>query len=206
MKFSIHRILIFGVFSFLIGCDKQTETITYDSPDFEVPMINPDGEEAYITGDSEYIFDQDRLHTFELLLPRTALEKLDNDPAAEEYVEGSLVFEGDTISPVGIRYKGSIGGFVSCVSGSDWTNPSGHKTCTKLSMKVKINWEGREEKFYKLNKLQFHSQNLDPSQMHERLGGGGGGGIGFLEKWASQVRGRYMPSLGLMENMLGYLH
>ena len=37
-------------------------------------------------------------------------------------------------------------------------------------MKVKINWMGRDERFYDLKKLQFHSQNLDPTQLHERLG------------------------------------
>ena len=37
-------------------------------------------------------------------------------------------------------------------------------------MKIKINWEGRDEKFYQLKKLQFHSMNADDSQMHERLG------------------------------------
>ena len=81
-----------------------------------------------------------------------------------------LIFKGDTISPVGIRYKGSIGAFINCVSGKDPFKPSGKKICTKLSMKVKINWKQREQKFYDLTKLQFHSQNNDPSQMRERLG------------------------------------
>jgi len=37
-------------------------------------------------------------------------------------------------------------------------------------MKVKINWEGSDARFFKLKKLQFHSQNLDDSKMRERLG------------------------------------
>jgi len=140
------------------------------SIEFEVPNITPSGSEQYLNMDSDYIFDDDRLHTFDLLLPDAALIRINSDPTAEEYVEGSLIFEGDTISPVGIRYKGSVGAFVGCTSGPDFANPSGRKTCTKLSMKVKINWEGREEQFYKLKKLQFHSQNLNRSQMRERLG------------------------------------
>ena len=87
---------------------------------------------------------------------------------AKEYVEGMLIFNKDTLSPVGIRYKGAIGAFAGCLSGKDFFNPSGEKICTKLSMKIKINWEGRKDKFYQLTKLQFHSQNIDPSQMHER--------------------------------------
>ncbi len=139
-------------------------------PDIDIPTIIPNGEEQYLNEDSDYIFDQDILHTFRLEIPTSSLVKINSNPKAEQYVEAMLIFEGDTISPVGVRYKGSVGAFVNCLSGTDWANPSGFKTCTKLSMKVKINWNGREDKFFKLRKLQFHSQNLDPSQMHERLG------------------------------------
>ena len=148
----------------------------YDNKDtdadlnFIVPTINPKGDEQYLNLGSEFIFDQNVLHTFELKIPKEDLEKIDSDPVAEQYVEGMLIFKGDTISPVGIRYKGSIGAFVGCVDGPNVFEPSGKKICTKLSMKVKINWNGREERFYGLKKLQFHSQNLDPSQMHERIG------------------------------------
>ena len=138
--------------------------------DFTVPTITPKGSEQYLNLDSDYIFDQESLHTFELKIPSNALAEIDADPAAEENVEGMLIFKGDTVSPVGIRYKGDIGAFVGCLSGKDVFDPSGEKICTKLSMKVSINWEGRDDKFYGLKKLQFHSQNLDPSQMHERLG------------------------------------
>ncbi len=164
----------------LLSCNKSDDDAppfnspddnpTTQGPDFEVPTIIPTGEEAYLNLDSDYIFDQDRLPTFQLEIQGTALAEINGDPAAEEYVEGMLIFEGDTISPVGVRYKGSIGAFVGCLTGLDWANPSGTKTCTKLSMKIKINWEGREEKFYGLKKVQLHSQNNDDSQMHERLG------------------------------------
>ncbi len=110
------------------------------------------------------------MRTYSLIIPDESLAFLNSDPAAEEYVEGMLVFEGDTISPVGIRYKGSIGAFSNCLSGNNPFEPSGEKVCTKLSMKVKVNWDGSDQKFFGLKKLQFHSQNLDPSQLHERLG------------------------------------
>ncbi|MDF1698362.1 MAG: CotH kinase family protein [Saprospiraceae bacterium] len=154
------------------GCKKEEEEEFIPSPaqNFDVPLIIPIGDEKYLNEDSDYIFDQEQLHTFNLRIPGNALNTLDQNPAAEEYVEGMLIFEGDTISPVGIRYKGSVGAWVGCLSGDNLFDPSGYKTCTKLSMKVKINWEGREEKFFKLKKLQFHSQNLDDSHLHERLG------------------------------------
>ena len=115
---------------------------------FVVPNIQTVGTENYLNVNSDYIFDQESLHTFELKIPESSLKKIDSDPTKEEYVEGILIFQGDTLSPVGIRYKGSVGAFVGCTSGKDWSNPSGKKICTKLSMKVKINWKGSKDKFY----------------------------------------------------------
>ncbi len=166
-KSSLLLFIVLAIFS-CQSCDPDAPVII-DPPDFEVETIVPSGDEQYLNTGSDYIFDQEKLHTFELDLPPAALAQIDADPAAEQYVEGSLTFEGETVSPVGIRYKGSVGAFVNCLSGTNWSNPSGNKTCPKLSMKVKINWNGREERFYGLKKLQFHSQNLDPTQMRERL-------------------------------------
>ena len=169
-KLSFLLLLTLTIFS----CKPESEnpmTGEPTTPIIEEPIVDPPtGEEQYLTENSDYIFDQEKLHTIELNLPQASLDFLDDDPAAEEYVEGSLTFEGETISPVGIRYKGSVGAYVNCVSGNDWTNPSGFKTCTKLSMKIKINWEGSDNKFYGLKKVQLHSLNNDPSQMRERLG------------------------------------
>jgi len=136
----------------------------------EPPTDEPEPDAAWVDGSSDILFDQDTLHTFELTLSDEALAEIDADPTAEQYVEGSLTFLGETIEPVGIRYKGSIGAFVGCVDGSDLFNPSGAKSCTKLSMKVKINWEDPDREFYGVRKLQFHSMNLDQTQLHERLG------------------------------------
>lgn len=146
-----------AVVIFLFSCKSNKSGAVAESPNF-------------LTKSSDYIFDQSRLHTFEINLPVENLATLDADPAAEEFVEANLVFEGDNIGAVGLRYKGSIGSFVRCLSGTDWTNPSGYKTCTKISMKVKVDWKGSPNLFYGLKKLQFHSMNHDKSQMRDRLG------------------------------------
>lgn len=65
--------------------------------------------EEYIYNDSDlsdYIYDQNKLHRFDIFISQENLDILNNDPVAEEYVEGSLVFEGKIISNVGVRYKG----------------------------------------------------------------------------------------------------
>lgn len=137
----------------------------------------PFGGERYIAepedDEAAYLFDQDALRTYELFLGEEDLAFLDADPAAEQYVPGELVFEGESFGAVGIRYKGAIGAFFGCVEGSQnllgLIQPSGAKTCTKLSMKVKVNWEDPDRHFHGVKKLQFHSLNLDASMMHERL-------------------------------------
>mgnify|MGYP001184038725 CR=1 FL=1 len=162
------KFLFIFSFLFILTCNPHPN-IKSSGKDM-IRTIKPDGSEKYMILDSDYIFNEDELHTFELKIPEGSLKKLDTDPSAEEYIEGMLIFDGDTLSPVGIRYKGNIGAWVGCLSGKNIFKPSGKKICTKLSMKVKINWNGRNQKFYGLKKLQFHSQNNDPTQLHERLG------------------------------------
>ena len=153
-----------------ISCDLESDELSISSEDSLNNLIIS-FEEYFYDDDhkSSYIYDQDKLHRFDLYLTEENLSKLNNDPAAEEYVDGFLLFEGKVIKNVGIRYKGSIGAWVGCLSNPDWTNPSGYKTCPKLSMKIKFNHK-EDKKFYGMKKIQFHSQNLDKSKMHERLG------------------------------------
>jgi len=118
--------------------------------------------------EASYLFDQTALRTYELKLAQTDLDAINNDPVAEEYVSGMLVFENQTYGPVGVRYKGSVGGFVGCTSSGGF-DPSGSKTCPKLSMKVSFDWQDPEGRFYGLKKLLFHSMNSDDSLMRDRL-------------------------------------
>lgn len=154
--------------------DTSQET-TSDVKDSEEEQSQDNGEPEvqdgprYSYGDSDYLFDQEKLHTFELTLSDQNLAYLDSAPSLEEYVPGTLTFEGETL-PVGIRYKGSVGAWVGCLSGEEFLSTEGEKECTKLSTKIKINWEDSDDTFYEVKKLQFHSQNLDPTKMHERLG------------------------------------
>ena len=162
----INKILHLILFIFLICSCNKNDGYTSSG----VPIIEANGDENYLNQPSDSIFNQDKLPILEINLPEGALDYINSDPVAEEYVEGSLTYNGETISPIGIRYKGSVGAFVGGVSGPDWGNPSGHKTATKLSMKFKIDWKGYNSTFYNLKTLQLHSMNLDPSQLHDRLG------------------------------------
>lgn len=153
--------------------ERTSETVRAgDEPDDPGDSDEPDdnSEANYLTASSDELFDPTRLHTFEIDLPEEALAEIDADPTAEQYVEGSVTFGGETVAPIGVRYKGSVGAFVFCTDGPNPLQPSGAKTCRKLSMKLKMNWVDSNDEFYGVRKVQLHSQNLDPTKMHERLG------------------------------------
>lgn len=155
----------------IVSCSKEDKPTPIQSniPKDELPNIKPRGNENYLKQNSDYVYDQTKIKTYELIITKEGLAKIDANPIAEEYVEAALIFEGDTISPVGVRYKGSIGAFGGCLSDPDWGHPAGRKVCEKLSMQIKVNWNDRKERFFDLNKLQFHAQNYDKSQLRERL-------------------------------------
>jgi hypothetical protein len=148
------------------GSDRSPRRDAGGAPDVEPPPVADLGDE-----DPDYLFDPTQVRTFELRLLEEDLAFLDSDPKAEEYVPGELWFEGKRIKPVGIRYKGSTGSFVGCLSGSYYP-PTGKKTCPKLGMKIKIDYGDPDAKFYGQKKLLFHAMNSDRSLMRERLGYG----------------------------------
>ena len=119
--------------------------------------------------DAAFLFEETELRTYELVLTQEDLLILDNDPVAEVYVNGTLRFQGEEFTGIGIRYKGSVGAYIGCVENGGLM-PSGAKTCVKLSMKVKMDHSDAEGRFYGLKRLQFHSMNQDESLMRERLG------------------------------------
>ena len=48
-----------------------------------------------------------------------------------------MIFEGDTISPIGIRYNYKVGAWVGCVDGDIWFEPSGRKICISFLQRLK---------------------------------------------------------------------
>ena len=62
----------------LISCSSKTDSNVSDN--FHIPIIQPKGSEQYLQLGSDYIFNQDSLHTFELIIPEKSLAKIDNIP------------------------------------------------------------------------------------------------------------------------------
>ena len=134
-----------------------------DAPPDDEPMgpgvivPEPDDEAAYI-------YDQSEVRTYAITIEPTNLAFLDSNPKAEEYVPATLEFEGETY-PVGMRYKGSVGAFLSpCVTNSGAKNG-------KCSTKLSFTWGGNSgERFFGMKRLNFHHMQRDASHMRDRLG------------------------------------
>ncbi len=117
---------------------------------------------------TRYIFHEDSLRTYDLIIPTDDLAKIDANPMNEEYVSGAITFNGETLSDIKIRYKGSYGAFARCIDGFSGSSGN-HKICPKLSMKVKFDKAPyNDRRFYGLKKLQFHAMPWSPSQLGER--------------------------------------
>ena len=169
-------------FTFLFGCNSSTprDPIACEPLTEPLPDILPDDPgrlRAEPEDDQAYLYQDDVLRTYELKLDEADLEKLDQDPVAEQYVPGTLQFEGKEYGPIGIRYIGSFGAWVGCTANSPpggppetWLNVGGRKVCPKLSLKISFNKYQKEGKFFGVKKLVFHAMNQDPSLMRERLG------------------------------------
>jgi hypothetical protein len=120
------------------------------------------------------LYADDAFETFELVLSDENLKTLDDNPTAEQYVEGEVVHDGENF-PAGIRYKGSVGawyknGGEACVGDGTFSGtPTGAKSCQKLSLKVSFNEYDPEGRFLGLKKVLFHSMNQDASLLRERL-------------------------------------
>jgi hypothetical protein len=111
-----------------------------------------------------YVFEQTQLRTYNLILAPTDLDTLNQNPQAEQYVQGMLEHDGMHIGPVGIRYKGSTGAFQPPCSAF-----GGGPKAGKCSIKVAFDLMDDEARFHGLKKLNFHSMNADASMLRERL-------------------------------------
>ncbi len=128
-----------------------------------------DDSEQFVTepeDDAAYVFDQSRIHTYNIQIAPADLASINANPTAEAWVPATLEFEGTTYGPYQVRYKGSNGTFkYPCT-----TEGPGDPKAGKCSLKLGFDRLDEEGRFYGLRKLNFHSLNADPSLMRERLG------------------------------------
>lgn len=137
-------------------------------PDVSTPPPPAAGPEVIVepADDAAYLFDQATVRTYDIQLDPDDLARIDENPGAEAIVPGSLIFEGQTYGPLGVRYKGSIGAFhPPCLAGGMGSPRDG-----KCSIKLDFNELDSEGRFFGLKKLNLHSMNNDTSLLRDRLG------------------------------------
>jgi hypothetical protein len=159
-----------------IACTPSATCPSLDGPAPDVPDDVADHVLAFPDeDDASAFFDPRARHEVALELTPADLATLDADPAAETYVPGAFVADGERVDGVGIRYKGSVGAFIGCVAGSTAEDPfnlSGEKTCPKLSFKISFQEYDEEGRWLGLRKLNLHAMKNDLSMMREALGYG----------------------------------
>jgi len=149
-------------------------SVEVDTTDPNAGQVIPEPEDL-----ARYVFDQDHLRTYNIVLSEADLALIDRDPIAETYVNATLELEGQTIGPVSVRYKGSEDGFLApCTDATSaqvsapagpMSPPRPPKT-GKCSIKIDFNRVDPALRFYGLKKLNFHSMGRDKSMMRDRLG------------------------------------
>jgi spore coat protein CotH len=125
--------------------------------------------------DATYVFAEDTLRTYNIVIEAADLATIDADPAAEAYVNAKLEVDGETYGPLGVRYKGSVGSFYTPCTAATPNAPlppgqSRGPKVGKCSMKIDFDHVDSKLRFHGLKKLNFHSMGRDTSMMRERLG------------------------------------
>ena len=126
------------------------------------PSDGANGQGGQGIKDSDEVFRDDMLRTFELTFSDADWNQLQQTATEEMYVPAMLSVDGAPVGKIGIRYKGATGTLQGCFS-------NGMQTCAKLSMKVSFDEYESNLRFHGLKKLNFHSSMNDHSHLHERL-------------------------------------
>jgi spore coat protein H len=103
-------------------------------------------------GTSEQLYDTERMPELELLLEPDAIASLEAAP--REYVRATIVSNGQSYGPVGVRLKGQN---------------SFQPITGKPSFRIKIDAYIEGQTFMGVKDLTLNNMATDPSQMHERL-------------------------------------
>jgi hypothetical protein len=123
-----------------------------------------DGGDGPPVGGSSDVFDESVIRTYDIEVADSDWQWLNDNATLEEYVPAALRFEGASYSEVAIRYKGSFGSLYSCFDGQ------GNRICDKLSIKLKFNEYVPEARFRGLKRINLHSMEADPTNMHDAIG------------------------------------
>ena len=128
------------------------------------PPPTTTGDGGVMPSQTERLFDDGApVWHFDIEIAADDLTWLDANATLEEYVPGTVIFEGERFENAGVRYKGAFGSLHSCF------DDMGRLLCSKLSLKVSFNEYVDRGRFQGVRKLLLHSCNRDPTCLRERL-------------------------------------
>jgi spore coat protein H len=113
--------------------------------------------------DADDLFGASSVPTFDLYLPATDWQSLQEHATDEEYVEAEACYEGRSLGPIGLRFKGSYGSLYSCF------DDQGVNHCRKLGIKLKFSKYYPEQRFFGLKRLNLQGYRYDATYVKERL-------------------------------------
>jgi hypothetical protein len=122
------------------------------------------------TDEAQYVFDQSVVRSYNLVIAQADLDAINANPAAEQSVSAIVEHEGQRIGPVGVRYKGSIGAFLSPCTLAILPGQTPGVKVGKCSLKIDFNHVDPALRFHGLKQLNLHAMGLDKSQLRDRLG------------------------------------
>lgn len=126
-------------------------------PTLPQPPVN-----AITTG--EELFTNDTIPTIQLNLTPSDWQTLNDTAVQELYVPGQATLLDETVTNIGIRYKGAFGSLYAC-----FTNGIRNGNCDKLAIKLKFNEYVDGQRLFGLKRLNLHAMENDASFMREVL-------------------------------------
>lgn len=113
------------------------------------------------------VFDETKIGRYDFVLTTADSLSMEQNALLEEYIPAEFSYNDVSYGKVGLRYKGSSYSLPNCFE-DDGTRAN-KPECVKISFKVKFNEFTDSLRFYKMKKLNLHSESVDPSKMHDIL-------------------------------------
>jgi spore coat protein H len=113
------------------------------------------------------IFDEKKIGRYDFTLTSQDSLSMEKNAIDELYVPAQFSYNNVTFGKIGLRYKGSSYSLPNCFEddGTRKIKPE----CEKISLKVKFDEYDDSLRFYKMKRLNLHSESIDPSKMHDIL-------------------------------------
>lgn len=113
------------------------------------------------------VFAGKKVARYDFVLTHDDSLSMEKNALKEEYIPADFSYNNIRFGRVGLRYKGSTYSLPNCFE-KDGTRKD-KPECHKISLKVKFDKYDESLRFYKMKRLNLHSESVDQSMMHDIL-------------------------------------